>query len=306
MCDLFCLLLFCRFAENYIAMSAKTLNDRIALLSTIEDFGEEGGTYEKICFSYKLKTGKGLTQRNFLRCREEIFGMFGIRIGVRKDSKEWNYYVDYSGKQRSKHSTPNCMNAFLLNGVITDDRFAKDRIFICDSFKNDLARKVAQAITLHKDIIVERNTTDLQLYINENGEQAGKVVPITQTFNFTPYALSFTSQWFMFGKIDRKGSLMVFSLDKTNSVETTFDFGNSPEVFDLDKVLDNFDSELPLCGYYDDDRLLFRSVNTDSEAPNRSNIIGAMAKAVVAHMTDEDKKLFENISICQKIQQKTE
>lgn len=287
-------------------MSAKTLNDRIALLSIIEDFGEDGGTYEKISFRYLRETGKKLNQRNFHRCREDIFKMFGIRIVGKKVSDYSCYYVEHSGKTASNNSTPSCMNAFLLNGVITDDRFAKDRIFISDSFYNELARKVAQAITLHKDINVERNKNDLQVYINEKGEQIGKVIPIIQTFNFTPYALSFTSQWFMFGKIDGRGSLMVYSLNKIKSVETTFDVGNSPEEFDLNKVLNNLDSELPVGDVYDDDRLLFKSVNLHSGIPNISKIFGAMAKKVVAHMTEEDIKRFENISICQKIQQKTE
>lgn len=287
-------------------MSAKTLNDRIALLSIIEDFGEEGGTYKEISFRYLCETGKSLNQRNFHRCREDIFEMFGIRIVGKKVSDYSCYYVDHSGKTAPNNSTPSCMNAFLLNGVITDDRFAKDRIFICDSFKNDLARKVAQAITLHKDIIVEHYTTKLEVIIKEDGESEGKVTPVIQTFNFTPYALSFPSQWFMFGKKDGKGSLRVYSLNKTKSIETTFDFGNSPEEFDLNKVLDNPDSELPVGDFFDDDRLLFKSVNTHSGTPNRSNIFGAMAKTVVAHMTEEDKKMFENISTCQKIQQKTE
>lgn len=228
-------------------MAEKILNDRIALLSVLDSFGEEGATFQEIQYAYGRMTKKNISQRQFQRCKEDLEHMFGVRVVCPKSGPGSKHYLDKSGTSPLKEDKlrMSCMNAYLLNNIVSDDRFTKDRIYIADSYNNEQARAVANAMAQKRNIIVTQRYNEYINYVDENGKPFLKIKSAIRDFEFIPYALSYTACWYMFGKMPGRDELLVYSMQNIESVKLLSDFDDYPEEFDLRKVLDAYDTAMP-------------------------------------------------------------
>jgi len=234
--------------EKFRDMAEKIINDRIALFSVIDSFGEEGATFQKIQYAYERMVDKKINQRQFHRCRGDIEKMFGVQICCKKAGADSKYYVDKVGTSPLKDDRlrMSCMNAYLLNNIVSDDRFTKDRIYIAESYNNEQARIIANAMAQKRNIIVVRKKHEYSTYLNEEGKPYLKAKFTDDQFEFIPYALSYTACWYVFGKKPGNDELLVFSVQNFVSFTLLGNFDDYPEEFNLKKILDNFDEYLPL------------------------------------------------------------
>ena len=218
-------------------MSKDTAKDRITLFSVIDSFGEQGGgTLRQIQQGFQEVTGAPLDRRQFIRSKEDIENLFGVKIKCRRAGSESRYFVDKSGAEEYKNNSIRmcCMNAFLLNNSLKDNRLSNNRVYIADSYNNVHAKVVAQALAQKREIHIKA---------------------LSREFDFIPYALAYFECWYMFGKKPGDDELLVFSLNDVRDSKLGQDFGDAPDNFDLKKVLANFDTMFPLNIIDVDDRI---------------------------------------------------
>lgn len=237
-------------------MSPKNISERIALLSIVDAYGEEGATLQQIQADWLLrKDAKALDQKQFIRCREDIRKLFGVEIKCNRTKFDSRYYVSRGGAESFMRMS--ALNAFLLQNIIGGEGFPKDRIYIDGSYADDKVRKVSLAISQGRNIKVRQKRLSTEYVKVEGITIPHRVDKGIEEFDFTPYAVAYISRWFMFGKKTTGDELLVYSLGNTESVKIGFNLGDAPREFDLNAVLEDVGAYFPTDNgpSFPDDRL---------------------------------------------------
>lgn len=237
-------------------MSPKNISERIALLSIVDAYGEEGATLPQIQADWlRRKDAKTLDQKQFIRCREDIRKLFGVEIKCNRTKFDSRYYVSRGGAESFLRMS--ALNAFLLQNIIGSEGFPKDRIYIDESYADDKVRTVSLAISQGRNIKVRQKRLSTEYVKVEGITIPHRVDKGIEQFEFTPYAVAYISKWFMFGRKTGSEELLVYSLGNTDSISMGFNLGDAPKDFDLDAVLANFSKYFPTdnCPSFPDDRL---------------------------------------------------
>lgn len=237
-------------------MSPKNISERIALLSIVDAYGEEGATLPQIQADWlRRKDAKALDQKQFIRCREDIRKLFGVEIKCNRTKFDSRYYVSRGGAESFLRMS--ALNAFLLQNIIGGEGFPKDRVYIDESYADDKVRTVSLAISQGRNIKVRQKRL-LTEYVKVEGITIPhRVDKGIEEFEFTPYAVAYISRWFMFGRKTGCEELLVYSLGNTDSIAMGFNLGDAPKDFDLDAILEDFSKFFPTDNgpSFPDDRL---------------------------------------------------
>ncbi len=224
-------------------MLAEKIKDRIRLLEIVDSFGETGASFERIGKEWWRSTkGGNLDLRTFHRYRRDIEDIFGAIIECRRAGSSSTYYISNKGACPDDRLRLTCINAFLMGNMLTDDRFPKDRVFISASYNNEYARVVARAISLNRVIFVKHNHL-YQKYVavkDENMLFPVEIRPEALEFEFIPYALSYNSCWYMFGKRLDEDELLVYSLQNSAEIRVLDEIADPPEDFRLGEITSDF------------------------------------------------------------------
>lgn len=232
-------------------MLAEKIKDRIRLLEIVDSFGETGASFERIGKEWWRSTkGGNLDLRTFHRYRRDIEEIFGVKIECRRAGSSSTYYISNKGDAASTGDRLRltCINAFLMGNMLTDDRFPKDRVFISASYNNEYARVVARAISLNRVIFVKHKHL-YQKYAavkDENMLCPVEIRPEILEFEFIPYALSYNSCWYMFGKRPGEDELLVYSLQNSAEIRMLDETAEPPEDFRLGEITSDFRKHFPV------------------------------------------------------------
>lgn len=230
-------------------MLAEKIKDRIRLLEIVDSFGESGASFERIKKEWWGSTkGGDLDLRTFHRYRRDIEEIFGVRIECRRAGSSSKYYISNKGACPDDWLRLTCINAFLMGNMLTDDRFPKGRVFISASYNNEYARVVARAISLNRVISV-RHKHLYQKYApvkDENMLYPVEIRPEVLEFEFIPYALSYNSFWYMFGKRQGEDELLVYSLQNAAGIRVLDETAEPPEDFRLGEITSDFRKHFPV------------------------------------------------------------
>lgn len=232
-------------------MLAEKIKDRIRLLEIVDSFGESGASFGRIRKEWWGSTkGGDLDLRTFHRYRRDIEEIFGVRIECRCAGSSSTYYISNKGNAASTDDRLRltCINAFLMGNMLTDDRFPKDRVFISASYNNEYARVVARAISLNRIISVKHKHL-YQKFSAVKGENMlcpEEIRPEVLEFEFIPYALSYNSCWYMFGKRPGEDELLVYSLQNSAEIRVLDETADPPEDFRLGEITSDFRKHFPM------------------------------------------------------------
>lgn len=169
---------------------------------------------------------KVIPRRTFVRMRDAIVELFGIRIACDRSANV--YYIADNLEEQTRNVRKFLLSAFSVNHLLCENQDLLPRILMdnVSSGGNDFLQDITAAMRENHRISIIYQSFEMQ--------QA-------REFEVCPYALRYANhRWYLLAKTDFHTSLRLYALDRMSAVTATGKTFHLPQDFDAEDFFSRF------------------------------------------------------------------